>query len=178
MDYTPFCIWLTGLSGAGKTTLAKAIKKKLNELCIPMVLIDGDDVRRGLNHGLGFSTKDRTENIQRVTEICKIINASDISAICAFISPTNELRQKAREAIGTNNFIEIFVNTPIEECIRRDPKKLYRKALNGEINNFTGINGPYEPPLNANLTLKTIDTHINENVNVVIKYLKLNEFVG
>lgn len=124
-----FCIWLTGLSGAGKTTIAVSLKEKLGKLHVPTVLIDGDDIRKGLNQNLGFTEEGRKENIRRVSEVCKLILESNISVICAFISPSEQIRKVAKEGVGRSQFIEVYVNTPINECIKRDPKGLYSRSL-------------------------------------------------
>jgi adenylylsulfate kinase len=165
------CFWFTGLSGAGKTTLAKALQNRLSELNIPSVLLDGDSLRKGLNNNLGFSEIERKENIRRAAEMAKIILESNIYVICAFISPVNKLRQMAKQIIGEKNYLEIFVNTPIETCIERDPKGLYKKALNGEINNFSGIDTPYECPELPDLILNTNDYILEDGIKEIMKLI-------
>jgi len=139
-------IWFTGLSGSGKTTLASLLEKRLFELNYFCQILDGDNVRSGINKNLHFTEKDRMENIRRIAEISKLFMNCGIILICAFISPTNEMRQMAKEIIGEDDFLEVFVNTPLEVCEKRDPKGLYKKARKGEIKNFTGISAPFETP--------------------------------
>jgi len=126
--YHSICIWFTGLSGAGKTTLAKALQKRLNGINIPSVLLDGDILRKGVNNDLGFTPDARNENIRRAAEMAKIILESNVIVICAFISPTDSVRLLAKQIVGKDNYLEIFVNTPLKVCIDRDPKGLYKKA--------------------------------------------------
>ena len=164
-------LWLTGLSGSGKSTIAQALERRLfNEGFFPQVL-DGDNIRTGINKNLGFSVEDRTENIRRISEVAKLYLNSGIIVISSFISPTLKSRAVAKEIIGANNFLEIFVNTPLEICEKRDVKGLYKKARNGEIKNFTGIDSPYEKPENPMLDLKTENQTVDESVNEIIKYI-------
>lgn len=165
-------IWFTGLSGSGKTTLANLLEKRLFELNFFCQGLDGDKVRSGINKNLQFTEEDRMENIRRIAEVSKLFMNSGIILICAFISPTNEIRQVAREIIGKNNFLEIFVNTPIEICEKRDPKGLYKKARTGEIENFTGISAPFEQPTNPFLVVDNTNPDLNETVqNILIKII-------
>ena len=142
-------IWFTGLSGSGKTTLASLLEKQLFGLNYFCQVLDGDNVRSGINHNLKFTEEDRMENIRRIAEVSKLFMNCGIILICAFISPTKEMRKMAKEIIGEDDFLEIFVNTPLEICEQRDPKGLYKKARAGEIKNFTGISSPFEKPQNA-----------------------------
>src|SRR6056297_851076 len=141
-------IWFTGLSGSGKTTLASMLERRLFELNYFCQILDGDNVRSGINRNVKFTEKDRMENIRRIAEVSKLFMNCGIILICAFISPTKEMREMAREIIGDEDFLEIFVDTPIEICEQRDPKGLYKKARLGEIKNFTGISSPFEMPDN------------------------------
>jgi bifunctional enzyme CysN/CysC len=150
-------LWFTGLSGAGKSTIANRLEQKLLALGVHTMLLDGDNVRHGLNRDLGFTDADRVENIRRVGEVAKLMGDAGLIVICAFISPFRADRQMAREIAGSHVFIEVFVDTPIGECIRRDPKGLYAKAQAGAIPNFTGIDSDYEPPETPDIRLETID---------------------
>lgn len=148
-------IWLTGLSGAGKSTIAQALEQKLFELGYFVQLLDGDNIRSGLNKNLGFSEQDRSENIRRIAEVAKLYLHSGVIVICSFVSPMQYMRQLAKDIIGEQDFLEIFINTPLQECERRDVKGLYAKARKGEIKNFTGIGAPYEIPKQPFLSLST-----------------------
>lgn len=152
---TPRVIWLTGLSGSGKTTLALELEKDILKKGYFTKYFDGDVMRRGINKDLGFSVEDRKENIRRIAEIAKIFIDSGIIVICGFITPTNEMREIAKSIIGHKNFIEVFVNCPIEECEKRDVKGLYAKARRGEIKDFTGIDSVYETPVNPDIEVRT-----------------------
>ena len=155
--HQPAILWFTGLSGAGKSTIANRLEQKLLAIGIHTMLLDGDNVRHGLNRDLGFTDADRVENIRRVGEVAKLMGDAGLIVICAFISPFRADRQMAREIAGSNTFLEVFVDTPIGECIRRDPKGLYAKAQAGAIPNFTGIDLAYEPPENPEIRLETIE---------------------
>lgn len=148
-------IWLTGLSGAGKSTIAVGLEKILFENGFFAQVLDGDNIRQGINKNLGFSLDDRAENIRRISEVSKLYLNSGIITISSFISPTNEIREMASDIIGSDDFIEIFINAPLEVCEKRDVKGLYKKARNGEIMGFTGIDSPYEPPQNPELIIHT-----------------------
>jgi adenylylsulfate kinase len=139
-------IWFTGLSGSGKTTLAGGLEKRLFANKYFCQVLDGDNIRSGINNNLGFTETDRMENIRRIAEVCKLYLNSGIITLCAFISPTNEIRNMARDIIGEKDFLEIHVSTPLETCEQRDVKGLYLKAREGTINNFTGISSPFEVP--------------------------------
>jgi adenylylsulfate kinase len=162
-------IWFTGLSGSGKTTLASMLEKRLFELNYFCQILDGDNVRSGINKNLKFTEEDRIENIRRIAEVSKLFMNCGIILICAFISPTNEMRQMAKEIIGEDDFLEIFVNTPIEICEQRDPKGLYKKARTGEIKNFTGISAPFEAPENPFLEVDNSNPDINETVKEMLR---------
>ncbi|MBT5402885.1 MAG: adenylyl-sulfate kinase [Crocinitomicaceae bacterium] len=169
-------IWLTGLSGSGKTTIANHLERRLNSEGIITKLLDGDNIRTGVGNNLGFSTEDRAENIRRIAEVAKLFMNTGIVTICSFISPTKEIRAKARAIIGTADFHEVFINTPLEICEKRDVKGLYQKARAGEITNFTGIGAPYENPDNDYIEIvtnnKTIDDTVTSLYQQIIKKIK------
>ena len=162
-------LWFTGLSGSGKSTLANSLDEKLNSKKYNTYILDGDNVRMGLNKDLGFSPEDRKENIRRISEVAKLFADSGKVVMTAFISPYLVDRDEARKLIG-DDFIEIFVNTSLKDCIERDPKGLYRKALTGEIKGFTGIDAPYQEPKNPDIEIKNMT--IEESVNFIINKLK------
>lgn len=167
------CIWFTGLSGAGKTTLAKVLKNKLDEIIVPAIFIDGDIVRKGMNNNLGFSDTDRVENLRRVAEMVKIILDSGIMVICAFISPTRGVREMVKNIIGEDDFLEVFVDTSLQICMERDPKGLYKRALQGEIKNFTGLDSPYEPPKFPSLIVTTDTSKIEESISSILELIEI-----
>ena len=152
---TPATIWFTGLSGAGKSTLAFTLEKRLIELGQACYVLDGDNIRHGLNQDLGFSPGHRTENIRRIAEVAKLMNDAGLIVLTSFISPYREDRELARSVIGIDNFLEVYVNTPLPVCEERDPKGFYKLARSGGMPDFTGISAPYEPPLNPVLSLST-----------------------
>jgi bifunctional enzyme CysN/CysC len=158
MNQRPAVLWFTGLSGSGKSTIANNLEKLLHANGRHTILLDGDNVRHGLNRDLGFTDADRVENIRRIAEVAKLMTEAGLIVIVSFISPFRSERQFARELLGSHEFIEVFVDTPLEECIRRDPKGLYKRAIAGGIRNFTGIESPYEPPANPELHLTTVGT--------------------
>jgi len=163
-------IWLTGLSGSGKSTIANDLSKQLYEMGLSSYVLDGDNVRMGLNRDLGFSDSDRKENIRRIAETSKLMSDAGLIVITAFISPFREERGMAKEIIGENEFFEIFINTPIELCEKRDPKGLYKRARNGEIPMFTGIDSPYEPPINPYMNISTeFENSINISKTIINK---------
>jgi adenylylsulfate kinase len=164
-------IWITGLSGSGKSTLASGLEKALAEKGYFTQVLDGDNIRSGINNNLGFTDEDRTENIRRISEINKLFLNCGIITINAFISPTNDIRHIAKEIIGKDDFIEVFVDAPVEVCIKRDPKGLYKKALSGEIKNFTGISSPFDRPDNADLTINTSELSIDEGIKKALEYV-------
>ncbi len=165
-------IWLTGLSGSGKSTIANALEEKLNKLNIHTYLLDGDNIRSGLNKDLGFSKEDRNENIRRIGEVAKLFVDAGIIIITAFISPFRKDREFVRSLVSKNEFIEVFVDAPLYVCEKRDPKGLYKKARKGEIREFTGIDSPFEVPLNPELHIKTNELSIEESVEKIILFLK------
>jgi adenylylsulfate kinase len=163
-------IWMSGLSGSGKSTVANQLESSLNEQGYHTYTLDGDNTRLGLNKGLGFSEEDRIENIRRVAEVCKIMNDAGLIVICSFISPFEKNRTQAKEIIG-DNFIEVFIDADLSTCEERDPKGLYKKARAGEIKNFTGISDPYDVPENPDITLNTEETNINDSVEKLLNKL-------
>ena len=160
-------IWFTGLSGSGKTTLASNLEKELFFRRFFCQVLDGDNIRSGINNNLGFSEEDRLENIRRIAEVSKLLIDTGMITICSFISPTKEIRHKARNIIGENDFIEIFLNPPLEICEARDTKGLYKKARAGEIKDFTGISSPFEAPKHPDLEIDTSVTSIKESVELI-----------
>ena len=168
----PCVLWFTGLSGSGKSTIANAVELKLNELNKHTYLLDGDNVRLGLNKGLTFSDEDRIENIRRIGEVAKLFVDAGTIVLTAFISPFQKDRAQVRDLMGESEFIEVFIDTPLEICESRDPKGLYQKARKGEIPNFTGISSPYEAPVNAEIHVKTDKLTIEEAANQVVDYLR------
>ena len=166
-------IWLTGLSGAGKSYIANALEKALYKMGYHTYILDGDNVRHGLNKGLGFTDEDRVENIRRVAEVAKLMMDAGLIVITALISPFRQERATAREIVGEENFCEIYINTPIEICEQRDPKGLYKKARRGEIPNFTGIGSPYEPPESADLQIDSTTMPIEEAITKILSAIKI-----
>lgn len=171
LGQNPKTIWFTGLSGAGKSTLANAVEKILAARGGHTMLLDGDNIRLGINSNLGFTEKDRIENIRRVSEVSKLMNDAGLIVLTSFISPFRADRRRAREIIGTDDFIEVYVSTPIEECEKRDVKGLYQKARQGEIPNFTGIGSPYEPPENPEIVIDTSGAGLEETVEKLMEQL-------
>jgi adenylyl-sulfate kinase len=164
-----FTVWFTGLPSSGKSTLARRLEQELNKLDLHIEVLDGDEVRLRLSKGLGFSKEDRDENIRRISYVANIVTRCGSVAITCAISPYREIRDEARNEIG--NFVEVYVKCPVEECIKRDVKGLYNKALSGEIKNFTGISDPYEEPHNPEVIVETnIETH-EESVEKIIAEL-------
>ena len=164
------CLWLTGLSGSGKTTIAKIISKKLHKKGIITQVLDGDNIRIGINNNLSFSEEDRLENIRRTSEIGKLFVESGIVTICCLVSPTKKMREKARSIIGASDFYEIYIATNLNECKKRDTKGLYEKAIRGEIKNFTGISAPYEKPNSPNLVVPTENISIEESSEILYNF--------
>lgn len=167
-------IWLTGLSGSGKSTIATAVERELFQQGHFVVLLDGDNVRTGLCGDLGFSLEDRKENIRRIAETAKLFVTAGAQVLCSFVSPTREIRRMARDIIGKGDFYEVFVNTPLAVCEARDVKGLYAKARAGEIKGFTGIDSPYEAPETPFLTLKTEDQSVADSAAEVIRAIQSN----
>lgn len=164
-------IWFTGLSGSGKSTIAIALERELQKRGLLCRILDGDNIRSGINNNLGFSEEDRVENIRRIAEIGKLFVDTGIITIAAFISPNNDLREMAARIIGPDDFMEIYVSTPIEECERRDVKGLYAKARRGEIKNFTGISAPFEAPAHPALSLDTSRLSLEESVAQLLQLI-------
>lgn len=161
-------IWFTGLSGSGKSTIAIALERELQKRGLLCRILDGDNIRSGINNNLGFSAEDRVENIRRIAEIGKLFVDTGIITLAAFISPNNDIREMAANIIGKEDFMEIYVSTPIEECERLDVKGLYAKARKGEIKNFTGISAPFEAPEHPALSLDTSKLSVEESVNKLL----------
>lgn len=170
-------IWFTGLSGSGKSTVANAVELLLFQRKKHTYLLDGDNVRHGLNKGLTFSEKDRIENIRRVGEVAKLFVESGTIILTAFISPFNQDRRMVRDMMQEGEFIEVFVDAPLSVCEKRDPKGLYKKARQGDIKDFTGIDSPYEAPVSPEIHLDNHDVEIEDIAKQVIKYLETNEYI-
>lgn len=170
-------IWLTGYSGSGKSTLAFELEKRLFALNCRSYVLDGDNIRHGLNRNLGFSAEDRKENIRRISEVAKLFTDAGQIAVTAFISPYREDRELARSLFEKDDFIEVYVKCPIDECERRDPKGLYKKARAGEIRDFTGISAPYEPPVSPEITIETDKFSLEESVEQVLRYLQTSRYI-
>jgi len=168
----PCILWFTGFSGSGKSTIANAVEYRLAELGFHSYLLDGDNVRHGLNKDLAFTDADRIENIRRIGELAKLFVDAGLVVCTAFISPFRSERQSVRNLVNDGEFIEVFMNTPLETCEARDPKGLYKKARAGEILNFTGIDSSYEPPEAPEITLDTSSMSIEECADTVISYLR------
>jgi len=171
-----FVLWFTGLSGAGKTTIADIVEARLKERGSKIEVLDGDVVRTNLSKGLGFSREDRDTNIARIAFVADLLARNDVPVITAAISPYRSTRDDARELIGDDKFIEIHIATPLEECEARDVKGLYAKARSGEIKEFTGISDPYEEPLNPEITINTVDFTPDESAEQILGYLAENGF--
>jgi len=165
-------IWFTGLSGSGKSTIANEVAYKLHELGHLTYVLDGDNIRHGLNKNLGFSPEDRNENIRRISEVANLFTDAGLIAITAFISPYREYRNFCRELVGNGRFIEIYTKASLETCEKRDPKGLYKKAREGIIKDFTGINAPYEEPENPELIIDTDEDTVEESAEKVMRKLK------
>lgn len=164
------CIWMTGLSGSGKSTIAQGLEKKLHEKGILTKILDGDNVRTGINNNLGFSEADRTENIRRIAEVNKLFLDAGIVTINSFVSPTKDIRDLAKNIIGEQDFYEVYINASFDECAKRDVKGLYEKALKGEIKNFTGLDAPFETPADATLEIKTAEQSIEESIGTIYAF--------
>lgn len=164
-------IWFTGLSGSGKSTIAIALERELHKRGLLCRILDGDNIRSGINNNLGFTEADRIENIRRIAEVSKLFVDTGIVTIAAFISPSNDIREMAANIIGKDDFLEVYVSTPIEECEHRDVKGLYAKARRGEIKNFTGISAPFEAPAHPALVLDTSALSLEESVNKLLELI-------
>jgi bifunctional enzyme CysN/CysC len=174
----PVVLWFTGLSGSGKSTIANLVEKALSAEGKHTYLLDGDNVRHGLNRDLGFTDADRVENIRRVGEAAKLFVDAGLIVLTAFISPFRSERRMARELVGESEFLEVFVDTPIEICMQRDPKGLYEKARAGKIKNFTGIDSPYETPEKAELTIKTVEATPEAHAQNIVGHLRRLGYIG
>jgi len=174
----PCILWFSGLSGSGKSTIANGVEQKLNEMQKHTYLLDGDNIRLGLNKDLGFDDKDRVENIRRIAEVSKLFVDSGLIVLTAFISPFQKDRDMVRELVEEGEFIEIFVDTPLEVCESRDPKGLYKKAREGKIPNFTGISSPYEAPNKAEIHIQTDKISLDKSVEKIINYLESKGYLA
>jgi adenylyl-sulfate kinase len=175
-DHRGFTVWFTGLSGSGKTAIAKLVEAELERRAKRVERLDGDIVRKALTRDLGFSKEDRDANIERVTFVAKLLTRNGVAVLCSFISPYRVRRQKTREEIG--EFIEVFVECPLEVCAQRDVKGLYAKAFAGEIENFTGVSDPYEPPENAEIVLHTAEETPEASAARIIAYLEAHGYIA
>jgi len=170
-------LWLTGLSGCGKSTIANMLEETLNAKGYHTYLLDGDNIRHGLSRGLGFSDEDRLENIKRVSEAAKLFTDAGIITIASFISPLKIHRRTAKEIIGAEDFIEIFIDSPFHECVQRDPKGWYKRAINGEIEGYTGVDSPYEKPEKPDVHIKTGESGAKEAVRIIIGFIKDKRYI-
>ncbi|MFS0647222.1 adenylyl-sulfate kinase [Siminovitchia sp. 179-K 8D1 HS] len=171
-------LWFTGLSGSGKSSLSALLEKELFRLGVHTYRLDGDNIRHGLNSNLGFSPGDRTENIRRIGEVAKLMVDAGLITMTAFISPYRQDRDQVRSILEENEFIEIYVKCSLEECEKRDPKGLYKKARAGKIKGFTGIDAPYEEPVAPEITINTEMLSLEEAVQLIIKYLKDKNYIA
>lgn len=166
-------LWFTGLSGSGKSTVAIALERELQKRGLLCRILDGDNIRSGINKGLGFTAEDRRENIRRIAEVAKLFVDTGIITIAAFISPSNDLRRMASDIIGAEDFKEVYISTPLEVCEARDVKGLYAKARRGEIKNFTGISAPFEAPEHPALSIDTSKVSLEDSVKQILAFLGL-----
>ena len=164
-------IWFTGLSGSGKSTVAMGVERELHAQGILCRILDGDNVRAGINNNLGFSAEDRIENIRRIAEIGKLFVQTGVVTLACFVSPTNDIRKMAREIVGEEDFLEVYISTPIEECERRDVKGLYARARKGEVKNFTGISAPFEAPVSPDIAIDTSKIPLEESVRTLTELI-------
>jgi adenylylsulfate kinase len=171
-------LWFTGLSGAGKSSISVAVEKELYKRGIHTYILDGDNVRHGLNKNLGFSPEDRTENIRRIGEVSKLFVDAGVVTLSAFISPYRDDRKMVRELLGDGEFVEVYVKCSVNECEKRDPKGLYKKARAGEIKGFTGIDAPYEAPETPEIVVETDKQPLEKSVEQIISYLIENEYIN
>ncbi len=173
----PFVLWFTGLSASGKSTIANIVEHKLFEMNLNTYLLDGDNVRHGLNNDLGFDEKSRVENIRRIGEVSKLFTDAGLIVLTAFISPFISDRELVKNLFDDGIFLEVFIDTPLDVCEQRDPKGMYKKARNGIIKNFTGISSPYEPPINPDIHIKNDDIELHQACDQVINFLKENKYI-
>lgn len=174
----PAVMWLTGLSASGKSSIANLLEKRLHGCGFHTYVLDGDNIRHGLNRDLGFSQQDRAENVRRVAEVARLLVDAGLLVIVSSISPYRADRQEARQLMGAGEFIEVFVDTPFSECARRDPKGIYARALRGEIKNFTGLDSPYEPPEGPEIRLRTLGCAVRDMVDVLETWLWDGGYLG
>lgn len=172
-NQTPMCLWMTGLSGAGKSTLANALEQELNKNGRHTYILDGDNLRHGLNSDLGFTEADRNENVRRAAEAAKLMVDAGLIVIVGLISPFRKERNWARSLFNSDQFKEVYISTPIRECEKRDVKGLYKKARQGEVKDFTGIDSPYEPPINSEVTIDTQNVSVIECVHQILHKVNL-----
>ena len=177
LNQVSFIIWFTGLSASGKSTIGSSVEYNLYNLGYLTFMLDGDNVRDGLNKDLGFSADDRKENIRRIAQVSKLLIDAGIIVIATFISPFKEDRKFVRDLVGTENFIEVFVECSLEICMERDIKGLYKKAINNEISEFTGISSPYEKPENPELIINTRKMTVDQSTEFIIQYLQNHKFI-
>jgi len=170
-QHQPLLLWFTGLSGSGKSTIANCVEQELHKNSIHTYTLDGDNIRKGLNSDLSFSPEDRTENIRRIAETAHLMMDAGLVVLAAFVSPYRIDRDHIRNVVGHNNMIEIYINTSVEECERRDVKGLYKKARKGEIKNMTGISAPYESPLHADIQINTEEITVIEAAKQIINFI-------
>lgn len=164
------CLWLTGLSGSGKTTIAKIVSEKLHKNRILTKVLDGDNIRLGINNNLSFNDDDRLENVRRTAEIAKLFVECGVVTICCLVSPTIKIRKIAKKIIGQSDFYEIFINTPLKQCMKRDTKGLYKKAENGMVKNFTGVSAPYQAPTKPILSIPTQNLSKEESSEILFRF--------
>ncbi|MGR7812782.1 adenylyl-sulfate kinase [Lacinutrix undariae] len=167
-----FLIWFTGLSGSGKSTIANIVEQELYKLNVKTYTLDGDNIRKGINSDLTFAPEDRTENIRRIAEISNLMVDAGVVVLAAFVSPYKKDRVNIKNIVKDDNFVEVYINTSVEECERRDVKGLYKKARTGEIKNMTGISAPYEAPENPDIEIKTEEKSVEEAVHDIMNYIK------
>ncbi|MAT90310.1 MAG: adenylyl-sulfate kinase [Flavobacteriaceae bacterium] len=172
MGHPSYVLWFTGLSGSGKSTVANAVEEALFKKGVHTYSLDGDNVRKGLNNNLGFAPEDRTENIRRIAEVANLMADAGLVVLAAFVSPYEKDRIMVKQTVGGTRYIEIFVDTPIATCEKRDVKGLYAKARRGEITNFTGVNAPYEAPVSPDIQIDTSKVSLTDSVAIILQYLE------
>lgn len=177
LNQSPFVLWFTGLSASGKSTIANMVEQRLFNMQYKTYLLDGDNVRHGLNNDLGFDEESRVENIRRIGEVAKLFNDSGLIVLTAFISPFVSDRKLVRDLFPVGNFLEVFIDSSLEICEQRDPKGMYKKARNGKIENFTGISSPYEKPKNPEIHLLNNDAQLKDLSNEIINFLIKNKYI-
>ena len=170
-QHKPLLLWFTGLSGSGKSTIANCVEQELHKNSIHTYTLDGDNIRKGLNSDLTFNPKDRSENIRRIAETAHLMMDAGLVVLAAFVSPYRNDRDDIRKIVGADNMVEIYINTSVKECERRDVKGLYKRARKGEIKNMTGISAPYEPPLNPNIQINTEEVTIVDATKQIINFI-------